>query len=123
MRVLLSIKPEFAEKIFSGEKKYEFRKTVFKNQGIRRIVVYASAPISRVIGEFEIGEILTDEIPSLWKTTKAFSGITKKYFLKYFSGLERGHAIEVKKVTRYSRPIVLKTRYGIKPPQSFAYVK
>ena len=28
MTVLLSIKPEFADKIFSGEKKYEYRKYI-----------------------------------------------------------------------------------------------
>ena len=32
MKVLLSIKPEFAEKIFNGTKKYEFRKSIFKNK-------------------------------------------------------------------------------------------
>lgn len=32
MEVLLAIKPEFVEKIFSGEKKYEFRKVVFKKE-------------------------------------------------------------------------------------------
>lgn len=31
MKVLLSIKPEFAERIFNGSKKYEFRKVIFKN--------------------------------------------------------------------------------------------
>ena len=30
MEVILSIKSEFVEKIISGEKKYEFRKKLFK---------------------------------------------------------------------------------------------
>ena len=30
MKVLLSIKPEFVEKIFSGEKRFEYRKNIFK---------------------------------------------------------------------------------------------
>ena len=30
MKVLLSIKPEFVEKIFSGEKRFEYRKFAFK---------------------------------------------------------------------------------------------
>ena len=33
MKILLSIKPEFAEKIFSGSKKYEFRRRIFKAPG------------------------------------------------------------------------------------------
>ena len=31
MKVVLSIKPEFANKIFDGTKKFEFRKSIFKN--------------------------------------------------------------------------------------------
>ena len=34
MKVLLSIKPEFAEKIFDGTKLYEFRRSIFKNKNI-----------------------------------------------------------------------------------------
>ena len=30
MKILLSIKPEFAERIFDGSKKYEFRKVIFR---------------------------------------------------------------------------------------------
>ena len=54
MRVLLSIKPEFAELIFKGTKKFEFRKSIFKNSEIKTVVVYASSPMQKVIGEFEI---------------------------------------------------------------------
>lgn len=32
MKVLLSIKPEFANKIFEGTKRFEFRKSIFKKK-------------------------------------------------------------------------------------------
>ena len=54
MRVLLSIKPEFALKIFDGSKRYEYRRSIFKRGGVTKIVVYASDPIQKVIGEFKI---------------------------------------------------------------------
>ena len=38
MKVLLSIKPEFAEKIFNGTKKYEFRKSIFKNKDVDKVI-------------------------------------------------------------------------------------
>ena len=60
MKVLLSIKPEFAEKIFNGTKKYEFRKSIFKNKDVDTVVVYASSPWQYVIGEFHIDKILND---------------------------------------------------------------
>ena len=65
MKVILSIKPEFANKIFNGTKKFEFRRTLFKNKEIKMIIVYASAPISKVIGEFEIDRIFHEELELL----------------------------------------------------------
>ncbi len=86
MKVLLSIKPEFAEKIFNGSKRFEFRRMIFKNRDVSKVVVYASAPISKVIGEFEVDHIIQKGLDELWNETKDFSGISKDYFDKYFTG-------------------------------------
>lgn len=122
MQVLLSIKPEFANKIFDGSKKFEYRKAIFKNKDIKKIVVYASAPISKVIGEFEIEEILRDEINILWKTTEKWSGIHKDFYDNYFSNREHGYAIKVKNIRLYKEPYDVFERFGLKAPQSFAYI-
>lgn len=50
MKVLMSIKPEFADKIFDGSKRYEFRRMIFKQPAVKKVVVYASAPVQMVIG-------------------------------------------------------------------------
>ncbi len=121
MKVLLSIKPEFAHEIFSGTKRYEYRKTIFR-QKIKRVVVYASSPVSKIIGEFEIDEILHDEIETLWETTKSFSGITKDFFFSYFQSRDSGYAIKIKNYKLYDAPMDLRSVYSSKPPQSFAYV-
>ena len=70
MKVLLSIKPEFVEKIFAGTKKYEFRKSLFKKSGVKYVVIYASAPIKRVVGEFEI-----DDTEVAFGKNKQFSAV------------------------------------------------
>ncbi len=80
MRVLLSIKPEYAFQIFEGSKKFEFRKVIFKNPNIRTVVVYASSPIQQVIGEFEIDEILSFDPKRIWQMTKKHSGISEDFF-------------------------------------------
>lgn len=79
MKVILAIKPEFANKIFDGTKKFEFRRAIFKNTAINRVVVYASAPIQKVIGEFEIGEILMHDLETLWRLTAKHAGISEQY--------------------------------------------
>ena len=44
MKILMSIKPQFVEKIRRGEKKYEFRRVLPRCQEIDTIIVYASKP-------------------------------------------------------------------------------
>lgn len=55
MRVLLSIQPEYAEKILNGTKRFEYRKAVTRNESVRTVVIYATMPVGKVVGEFEVG--------------------------------------------------------------------
>ncbi len=121
MKVVLSIKPEFADKIFDGSKKFEFRRSIFKNENVKTVIVYASSPVKKVIGEFEIDSIINEELESLWKMTSNYSGISKDYFDKYFFDKEAGYAIKIKNTKRYRRPKSLQKDFDLMPPQSFAY--
>lgn len=123
MRVLLSIKPEYAEKIFDGTKKYEFRRSVFKNQDVKTVVVYASSPVQQVIGEFEIEKILNYDLHKLWEKTKEFSGISERFFFEYFINKEKGFAIKIKCTKRYDKALSLKEDFNVTPPQSFMYLE
>lgn len=122
MKVLLSIKPEFALKILQGSKKYEFRRTIFKREGIKTVVLYASSPISKVVGEFEVDSILCDHPKQLWTKTKKHAGISKNSFFKYFSSKRNGYAIKIKNYITYKKPIALKKLALSTPPQSFLYL-
>jgi predicted transcriptional regulator len=123
MDVLLSIKPQFADAIFSGEKQFEFRRAIFKNKAVKKIYVYASKPIGLVIGEFEVEEVISEDPNSLWQITKGASGISKEYFDEYFKGRLIAYAIKVSAVREYSKPATLMELFNInRPPQSFMYV-
>ncbi|MCL0069879.1 hypothetical protein M1O19_00185 [Dehalococcoidia bacterium] len=130
MRVLLSIKPEFALKIFDGSKRYEYRRSIFKRGGVTKIVVYASDPIQKVIGEFEIGDILHEEPQALWAKTRDHAGIAKKRFFDYFRNKTKGYAIRVISTRMYDLPLPLNNFMPVcrpgrvsSPPQSFMYLR
>lgn len=122
MKVLLSIKPQFANLIFNGIKKFEFRRSIFKNGDVKTIVVYASSPLQKVIGEFEIETILNEDIDSLWLKTKQHAGIDKAFFYEYFIDKKQGFAIQIKNARKYEKPLCLKSDYNLTPPQSFLYL-
>ena len=54
MKILLSIKPEFVEEIFSGRKKFEYRKAIFTNKKVTSAIVYSTMPVGKIVGEFTI---------------------------------------------------------------------
>ena len=124
MKILLSIKPEYADKILSGDKHYEFRKVVFKDERVKSVVIYATMPVGKVIGEFDVDEIIQNSPKSLWEITKLYSGITKSFFDEYFYGREKAFAIKIKNARRYEKPLELKSLLsnGI-APQSFCYLR
>lgn len=122
--VLLSVKPEHADKIFAGLKLFEFRRVLFKAPTISRVVVYASHPVQRVIGEFEVDEILTHSKRELWELTKEHAGINRKFFDQYFGTRPKAFAIKIKHVRRYSRSVALyHVARSKRPPQSFMYLR
>ena len=121
--VLLSIKPEFAYKIFDGTKKYEFRKQIFKDSSVKKVIVYSSSPEQKVIGEFKIDTILRDTPSAIWLQTRDYSGISQAFYDEYFRGRQNAYAIKVASTRIYEQKKDLSDFDIIYPPQSFAYVE
>lgn len=123
MKVLLSIKPEYVNKILSGEKKFEFRKVNFSKKGITKVLIYATKPVGKLVGEFEVTEIHQGSPDSIWTITKSFAGIDKKYFDSYYQGRNKAIAIAIGKVDVYKKPLDINCLgEKISPPQSFCYI-
>ncbi|CRF34526.1 MULTISPECIES: ASCH domain-containing protein [Brachyspira] len=122
MKVLLSIKPEYVEKIFNGSKKYEIRKSIFKRKNIKKIIIYSSSPISKVVGEFEIEDIISDDLDNVWNIIKYESGVSVDFFYKYLENKEIAYAIKIGKIKKYRKPKKLEDFNIFYAPQSFVYL-
>lgn len=123
MKVLLSIKPEYVEKIFSGVKKYEYRRSIFKNKEIKTVVIYSTFPVKKIVGEFKIKNIVKDLPEKLWELAPENTGIDKRKFMEYFDDKKEGYAIEIGKIEIYKTPKLLEELSIKKAPQSFLYLK
>ena len=121
MQIILSIKPIYAEKILNWEKLYELRK-VFTKKEISKVIIYESAPVSRIVGEFEIKEVLHEPIKKLRNLTNEFSCINKEFFDEYFKWKEFWFAIKVKNPKRYMEHKKISEYWMERPPQSYAFL-
>jgi predicted transcriptional regulator len=121
--ILLSVNPTFAERILTGTKKVEFRRTKFR-ESVRYVVLYATAPVKRIVGFFEIEGI--EEAPpcELWRRFNHKGNVEEHYFRSYYADSRWGYAIQVGHVYSLVTPIPLNELGGIpSPPQSFRYLE
>lgn len=119
--IILSIHPSHIEKILSGEKRYEYRKRIPTD--IKHIVVYATAPIKKIVAFIEIDSIIKDTPESIWRITKEYAGVSKDFFMRYFANYQDSYAIKFKTVLRLNTPISLMClNHNIAAPQSYTYL-
>ena len=120
--VIFAIKPKYVEKIFSGEKRFEFRTTVSKRQ-INKMIIYETSPVSKIVGEVSISKILKDTPENIWQQTKDYAGIDYNSFMTYFKDRNFAFAYVLENPTKYEMPKCL-SEFNIKAvPQSFVYLK
>ena len=85
--------------------------------------MYASSPVCRIIGEFELGNVLEGSPEYIWSKTSHLSGISKHYFDEYFMSHDIGYALEIKRFKRYRTPInPYQQDKTFRAPQSFCYI-
>lgn len=118
---LLPIHPGFAEAILERRKTIEFRRASFARD-VNHVAIYATAPVSKVIGVFEIASVDVDSPESLWIKYGHEGAIDEGEFRKYFKGKSVGYAIRIRKPVRLSSAIDLDSLNLSQPPQNFVYL-
>ena len=121
---LISIHPEHAEKIFAGEKKFEFRRR-WTSRSVETLFIYATAPVQRIVGFAKISRVTQGTPTQLWRLTHQVNGgFSKSKLFAYFGSSKTGVAIELSKVTPMPSGIDprLCLGRGFRPPQSFRYL-
>lgn len=115
--VVLSIKPEYVAEIKAGRKRFEFRKAIFK-EPVGKVYIYASEPVSMVVGEFQPVDVVKGSPDEVWQRTKQYAGIQKEWYDRYYAGRDTAYAIEIKNLKLYDQPKAL----PFHAPQSFRYI-
>lgn len=123
--LLLSIKPQFVQKILDGQKTVELRKVKPQLTTEDFILIYESSPSKCLIGWFEVKEIIYEKPQTLWKKVKNDAGVTKEEFNTYYQKSMMGVAIRIEDKHTIKIPLdkVREKWTTFRPPQSFHYLK
>lgn len=121
-KLLMSIDPKYVNSILAGTKRFEYRKVKCRRD-IDSILIYATAPIKKVVAEVEVIDIIKGPPKRVWEQTSMFAGIEKSFYDKYYLDSSTAVAYALGQVTKYSKPLSL-SDFGIKTaPQSFMYLR
>jgi predicted transcriptional regulator len=105
-----------------GKKRVEFRKVLFRRT-VSHVIVYATSPVMKVIGSFEVSQVEAAPPAELWRKYWDVGGIERDEFFAYFSGRNSGVALHVGVVLPLKNPLRLdELAPGLVPPQSFVYL-
>ncbi len=123
--VVLSVHPQYSDKIFKGIKTVELRRRfpVAAPRGITAYI-YSTSPVRAMVGSTEIKDVIKLPVADIWKKFGSKAQISRSDFDKYFSGLQEGFALTMTNPKSFTRPIdlaELRERFGFEPPQSFLY--
>ena len=125
--LLMSLKPEYAEKMLRGEKTIEFRRRFSKKYKGATILFYVTHPIKKFMFTARVDRVDHATKEKLWNSYKEEGGISEITFHKYFSGTDGGYAIQVSDLKAITNQLVLdeakKICPQLRPPQSFQKIK
>ena len=123
--ILMSIKPEYVDKIQNGAKVVEIRsKFNTKWQGCR-ITIYSSRPLQALHGYATIENVTEGSPEQIWSRFGDDIGVSKKDFDTYTGSLPKVYAITLKNYEPYLNPISfaqlegLLNQQSLRPPQSY----
>lgn len=122
---LISIHPGYAEKILSGEKRLEFRRS-WAVTPVDLLVIYATAPVQRVVALAEVGQVIRGSKTKLWKLAQdEGGGISRRKLFAYLDGKQEGVALQLARRLKIGDGIDPRILFGpeFRPPQSFRYLK
>ena len=121
--VLMSIHPCYAEQLFEGTKRVEFRRRR-PSRDPGWILVYATSPQQRLLGLLRVRTVWQESPAKLWRRFADVGGIRRRDYTEYFEGTREAFGLEIDQALPFKRPAKLDViDRSTKPPQSFQYVE
>lgn len=123
--LFISIKPEFAKKIFNGSKTIELRKSTPKVNNGDLVIIYSTTPEKAVIGICRIKSIIKTSPKQLWDQYSDKVGIDYNRYKEYYKGSKLAVGLELTSTNKLTNKIsldIIKINFpNFTPPQTYKY--
>lgn len=123
MEIIMSIKPKYIKKIFTGEKTVEIRCRKMNILPNTKIWLYSTSPEKSIVGSAVVSKYVYDRREKIWEVYKAESAIDEDEFSYYTRKYKKVSAILLEDIQKLKQEIPLSTLQvkieGFHPPQFY----
>lgn len=122
--ILMSIKTKYANQIFNGTKKYEYRRKSIgeKNLG-KKIFIYSSEKERAIVGYIIVSDIIEGTLNYVLEQT---DNINNQDIMNYFKDCQKCYALKISEAVKFENPIFLvsirKKQENFVIPQYYRYI-
>jgi predicted transcriptional regulator len=124
--LLISVRPEFAEKILNGTKTIELRKSSPSVEVGDLVIIYSTLPEKAIVGTCVVKEIIKKSPLQLWRSYSRKMGIDKKRYFEYFKDSNVAIGIVLTGIDKLDKKLSLESVRKVipkfSPPQTFKYL-
>lgn len=126
--IVLSIRPEHAQKILDGRKSVEIRKSFSTARAPGSCVLYASSPVQAVLGQVDIVRATKLKVHEAWSRFGTRLGCTRRELAAYADDTADVYALELANPVRFHNAVTLAAIRSwaqapdLRPPQSHARI-
>lgn len=124
--LLISVRPEFAEKILNGTKTIELRKSSPNVNVGDLVIIYSTIPERAIVGTCVVKDIMKRSPRQLWRGYSSKMGIDKKRYFAYFKDSNVAIGIVLTGIDKLDKKLSLdlvrKAIPKFSPPQTFGYL-
>lgn len=102
---MIALHPQYWEMYKDGSKWWELRKVGYSPQSVDTLIIYATAPVSRIVGEVDFVSTHVGYVDDVWDVVKGGCGITREQYDRYYRGHDVAKAYRLGNIWEYITPI------------------
>lgn len=125
--ILLSLRPAYADLVFSGLKKAELRRRIATDMEGRDVFIYVSSPERRIRGGFTVDKVWSGPPEIIWDQVSTLAQVDRRTFDSYYAGCSIAFALGITSVWEYknspSLVMIRKRFHDFVVPQSWRYLQ
>lgn len=125
--LLLSLKPVYADLVFSGLKTAELRRWIPRDMKGRDVFIYVSSPERVLRGGFTVADVWQGTPDDVWDRVKDLALVDTDTYKAYYEGRSKAFALSIADAWEHKHPLTLEDLRdkfeNFVVPQSWRYLR